>query len=51
MALINSGAPVVVNGEGTNIITTVATNSMTAGAGTFYCIWAPISAGSNVVSA
>lgn len=41
----------VVNGSGTNIITTVATNSMTAGAATIYCLWAPLSAGASVVPA
>jgi hypothetical protein len=34
----------------TNIIATVATNSMTAGAITFYCEWRPLSLNGLVVS-
>jgi hypothetical protein len=36
---------------GANIILTIATNNMTAGAMTIYCEWIPISANGNVVTA
>jgi hypothetical protein len=36
---------------GANIILTIATNSMTAGAATLYCEWIPLSADGNVVAA
>lgn len=34
-----------------NITCTIATNSMTSGAITFYCLWLPISAGASVIAA
>lgn len=36
---------------GTNIIQTIATNTVTAGTLTYYCIWSPISSDGNVVAA
>lgn len=36
---------------GTNIIQTIATNTVTAGTITFYCLWFPISSDGNVVAA
>ena len=35
--------------NGANVILTIATNNMTAGAMTLYCDWAPVSAGATVV--
>ncbi len=34
--------------SGTNIVLTIATNSMSAGGMTLYCIWMPISSGASV---
>ncbi len=48
-ALGNQSGWVAVNN--TNVICTIATNSMTAGAITFYCEWYPISSGATVVAA
>ena len=36
---------------GANIIQTIATDTLTAGTVTFYCLWTPISANGNVVAA
>lgn len=36
---------------GTNVIQTIATNTVTAGTLTFYCLWNPISTDGNVVAA
>lgn len=41
----------VIIGGGADIIVTVATNAMTAGALTLYCEWEPLSAGATVVAA
>jgi len=37
--------------NGTDIIQTVATDTVTAGAITFYCIWTPLSSSANITSA
>jgi hypothetical protein len=41
----------VIIGGGADIVTTIATNSMTAGTLTLYCFWIPLSAGATVVAA
>lgn len=46
-ALPASGAWFAVSGS--NIVLTIATNSMTAGGMTLYCIWTPLSTGAGVV--
>jgi hypothetical protein len=37
--------------NGTDIIQTIATNTITAGTITYYCLWRPLSSSSNVVAA
>jgi len=38
-------------GGGANIIVTIATNNITAGAMEIYCLWRPLSSNGNVISA
>ena len=47
LAVPSSGAPIAV-GTSTNIILTVATNSMTAGGMIIYCMYIPLSSGASV---
>jgi len=47
--LETTGTPFAISGEGTNIILTIATQNTAGGTCVFYCLWAPISAGSSVV--
>jgi len=44
-----AGAGVVVSGDSTNIILTVATNNITAGVCDLYCIWSPVSENATVI--
>jgi hypothetical protein len=49
--LETSGVPVAVSGDGTDIIATIATNSLTAGTGDFYIVWSPVSEDADVLGA